>query len=71
MLLTYKGLILLREKQPTITREELHRHYGGEVRETDFYDADYYDPKLHLKHFLEDWDYDIRLQEKDQTEVDE
>ncbi len=45
-------------------RDERHRHFGGEVRKSDYYSAEYYNPALHLQHFLEDWDYDLELQSK-------
>ncbi len=59
----------MREK---IAREKQHKHYGGGVYATDFYDADYYNPRLHLKHFLEDWDFDIKLHKRqEKVEVHE
>lgn len=47
-----------------ILREEWHRHYAGEVRPSDFYSAEYYDPQLHLYYLLEDIDYDADLEER-------
>lgn len=60
------------DKKSISAREEQHRRFGGEVHAEDFYSAEYYDPSLHLEHFLDDWDYDIELKNKsDESEETE
>lgn len=51
-------------KRIEVLRKEWPRHYAGEVRPSDFYSAEYYDPSLHLCHLLDDLDYDAALEEK-------
>ena len=51
----------MQEHQREQNSKEFHRRYGGTVYNEDFYSAEYYSPKHHLKHFLEDLDWEEEL----------
>lgn len=48
------------EQKLKLLAKDFHRHYGGEVYVNDFLSSDHYSPKIHLDHFLKDWDWDLR-----------